>query len=105
MPGSRAADLGLSRGTVVQVSTQLIAEGWLVGTPGSGTRVAHVQGGPTMVGAARTQQPAGNAKPQLRMVDPRPGRPDLSTFPDTIKSRKANLWPKRMTCQGARRAP
>ncbi|GLY91932.1 PLP-dependent aminotransferase family protein [Actinoallomurus iriomotensis] len=48
LPGSRglAADLGLSRGTVVQVYTQLIAEGWLIGTPGSGTRVAGVPPGP-----------------------------------------------------------
>ncbi|MBN6052475.1 winged helix-turn-helix transcriptional regulator [Nonomuraea sp. RK-328] len=42
LPGSRAlaADLGISRGTVVQVYTQLIAEGWLAGAAGSGTRVA-----------------------------------------------------------------
>ena len=42
LPGSRslAADLGISRGTVVQAYTQLIAEGWLTGTTGSGTRVA-----------------------------------------------------------------
>ena len=40
LPGSRslAADLGISRGTVVQAYTQLIAEGWLTGTTGSGTR-------------------------------------------------------------------
>jgi DNA-binding transcriptional MocR family regulator len=33
LPGSRslAADLGISRGTVVQAYTQLIAEGWLTG--------------------------------------------------------------------------
>jgi GntR family transcriptional regulator/MocR family aminotransferase len=33
LPGSRslAADLGISRGTVVQTYTQLIAEGWLTG--------------------------------------------------------------------------
>jgi GntR family transcriptional regulator/MocR family aminotransferase len=42
LPGSRslAADMGLSRGTVVQVYAQLTAEGWLVGVAGSGTRVA-----------------------------------------------------------------
>ena len=44
LPGSRslAADLGISRGTVVQAYTQLIAEGWLVGAAGSGTRVAEL---------------------------------------------------------------
>ena len=46
LPGSRslAADLGISRGTVVQAYTQLIAEGWLTGTTGSGTRVADLPG-------------------------------------------------------------
>jgi GntR family transcriptional regulator/MocR family aminotransferase len=46
LPGSRslAADLGISRGTVVQAYTQLIAEGWLTGAPGSGTRVADLPG-------------------------------------------------------------
>jgi GntR family transcriptional regulator / MocR family aminotransferase len=42
LPGrcSVAADPGISRGTVVQAYTQLIAEGWLTGTTGSGTRGA-----------------------------------------------------------------
>ena len=42
LPASRglAADLGISRGTVVQAYAQLTAEGWLVGLAGSGTRVA-----------------------------------------------------------------
>ena len=36
LPGSRslAADLGISRGTVVQAYAQLIAEGWLTGATG-----------------------------------------------------------------------
>ncbi|MGH3382823.1 MAG: PLP-dependent aminotransferase family protein, partial [Actinoallomurus sp.] len=44
LPGSRslAADLGLSRGTVVEVYAQLAVEGWLVGSPGSGTSVAEL---------------------------------------------------------------
>lgn len=64
LPGSRslAADLGLSRGTVVQVCNQLIAEGWLVGTPGSGTRVADVPGGPVVAGAVPGREPADRAK-------------------------------------------
>jgi GntR family transcriptional regulator / MocR family aminotransferase len=85
LPGSRslAADLGISRGTVVQAYAQLTAEGWLVGRPGSGTRVADLPdlpvsgvrpapGGPVPASAA-----AGVA------VDLRPGRPDLSSFPRT----------------------
>ena len=52
LPGSRslAADLGISRGTVVQAYAQLIAEGWLTGTTGSGTRVADLPGAGPMAG-------------------------------------------------------
>ncbi|WP_328328701.1 PLP-dependent aminotransferase family protein [Kribbella sp. NBC_00382] len=44
LPGTRslAGDLGVARGTVVQVYSQLVAEGWLVGNPGAGTQVAAV---------------------------------------------------------------
>lgn len=80
LPGSRslAADLGISRGTVVQAYAQLIAEGWLTGTTGSGTRVADLPGpGP----AAAGEDPAPAAA--RLAVDLRPGRPDLSSFPRT----------------------
>ena len=80
LPGSRslAADLGISRGTVVQAYAQLIAEGWLTGTTGSGTRVADLPGpGPAMAG----EDPAPAAA--RLAVDLRPGRPDLSSFPRT----------------------
>ncbi len=80
LPGSRslAADLGISRGTVVQAYAQLTAEGWLIGTRGSGTRVADLASG----------RPAGGgpdpAPPVKRLaIDLRPGRPDLSSFPRT----------------------
>ena len=55
LPGSRslAADLGISRGTVVQAYTQLIAEGWLTGAPGSGTRVADLPGSGLAAGGGR----------------------------------------------------
>jgi GntR family transcriptional regulator / MocR family aminotransferase len=97
LPGSRAlaADLGLSRGTVVQAYTQLVAEGWLIGTSGSGTRVAAysphsptgleersprsravVRGEPE---PARATGPS--APPTAPVVDLRPGRPNLSSFP------------------------
>src|ERR1700761_5825342 len=41
LPSSRtlAADLGIARNTVADAYTQLVAEGWLVAKPGSGTRV------------------------------------------------------------------
>jgi GntR family transcriptional regulator / MocR family aminotransferase len=81
LPGSRglAADLGISRGTVVQTYAQLAAEGWLVGTPGSGTRVADrplFEAGP---GGGPDLSPA-----TARLaIDLRPGRPDMSSFPRT----------------------
>jgi GntR family transcriptional regulator / MocR family aminotransferase len=79
LPGSRglAADLGISRGTVVQAYSQLTAEGWLVGTVGSGTRVADLPPGPTAGGP----DPSPAAK--RLAFDLRPGRPDLSSFPRT----------------------
>jgi GntR family transcriptional regulator/MocR family aminotransferase len=80
LPGSRslAADLGISRGTVVQAYAQLIAEGWLTGTTGSGTRVADLPAGPA---AGAGEDPAPTAA--RLAVDLRPGRPDLSSFPRT----------------------
>jgi GntR family transcriptional regulator/MocR family aminotransferase len=80
LPGSRslAADLGISRGTVVQAYAQLIAEGWLTGTTGSGTRVADLPG----PGSAMAGEDPAPAAARLA-VDLRPGRPDLSSFPRT----------------------
>ncbi|GII59326.1 GntR family transcriptional regulator [Planotetraspora thailandica] len=80
LPGTRglAADLGLSRGTVVQAYTQLIAEGWLTGTRGSGTWVADV------LPESHTGEDAGHGSLEPRAAplgDLRPGRPDVSTFP------------------------
>ncbi|TDE37172.1 PLP-dependent aminotransferase family protein [Nonomuraea mesophila] len=89
LPGSRslAADLGVSRGTVVQAYTQLIAEGWLTGAPGSGTSVATppaptTEPGETAVAAAgqgREAEPGDGPW----SVDLRPGRPDVGLFPRT----------------------
>ena len=81
LPGSRslAADLGISRGTVVQAYTQLIAEGWLTGTTGSGTRVADLPGAGSVAGLGEDLTPAA----ARLAVDLRPGRPDLSSFPRT----------------------
>lgn len=78
LPGTRglADDLGIARGTVVAAYAQLVAEGWLVSATGSGTRVADVE-----------VRPAGSrAAPVRRVVDLRPGRPDLSLFPHGLWS-------------------
>jgi GntR family transcriptional regulator / MocR family aminotransferase len=79
LPGTRslAADLGLSRGTVVQVFAQLVAEGWLVGVAGSGTVVGTVP-------AASVHREADGPRARsasVPAIDLRPGRPDLSAFP------------------------
>jgi GntR family transcriptional regulator/MocR family aminotransferase len=76
LPPSRqlARDLGVARGTVVDVYGQLVQDGYLTAQVGSGTRVAAI--------AARP--PAEHAPPvPAPMYDLRPGGPDLSAFPRT----------------------
>ncbi len=72
LPGTRslAADLGVARGTVVEAFEQLVAEGWLVGVHGSGTRVADTVPVAPEPALQRTAE-----------IDLRPGRPDLGAFP------------------------
>jgi GntR family transcriptional regulator/MocR family aminotransferase len=65
-----ATDLGVARGTVVQVFAQLTAEGWLTAVGGSGTRVADV---------TTTERPPVTSHPAR--LDLRPGRPDVAAFP------------------------
>jgi GntR family transcriptional regulator / MocR family aminotransferase len=81
LPGTRslAADLGLSRGTVVQAFSQLVAEGWLVGVAGSGTVVG------TIPAASDDREPLRRSAPVVpgSEIDLRPGRPDLGAFPRT----------------------
>lgn len=77
LPSSRglARDLGLSRGTVLDAYTQLLAEGYILTRPGAVTAVADVSVAP--------DEPvdAGATPPRVR-VDFRPGLLDLaSTFP------------------------
>jgi GntR family transcriptional regulator / MocR family aminotransferase len=87
LPGSRslAADLGISRGTVVMAYTQLIAEGWLTGALGSGTRVADLPGSAPAGGSAPAAGGGPDPSPTAARlaIDLRPGRPDLSSFPRT----------------------
>ena len=76
LPSSRALarDLGLARNTVAAAYAQLVAEGWLEGRQGAGTRVALLP-----LGIA----PAASAPPPRRapQFDLRPGVPDLTSFP------------------------
>ncbi|HWD02132.1 MAG TPA: aminotransferase class I/II-fold pyridoxal phosphate-dependent enzyme [Amycolatopsis sp.] len=76
LPGTRslASDLGIARGTVVEAYAQLVAEGWHVSETGSGTRVAATR---------LPSSPAAN-ETSARLVDLRPGRPDLSLFPHAL---------------------
>ena len=76
LPSSRslARDLGLSRNTIAGAYGQLVAEGWLEGKQGSGTRVAsHPSAAPP---APSAPPPGAEAR-----FDLRPGRPDLAAFP------------------------
>lgn len=68
-----AADLGVSRGIVVEAYAQLVAEGYLVAQPRSALRVADVA--PPATTPARTR-----AAPEPRF-DLRAGAPDLTLFP------------------------
>ncbi|SDZ15445.1 GntR family transcriptional regulator / MocR family aminotransferase [Amycolatopsis xylanica] len=76
VPSTRALahDLGIARGTVTRVYTDLAAEGYLLISQGAPTRVA--------TAVARPQPPPRRppGTPESRWTL-RPGRPDLSTFP------------------------
>jgi GntR family transcriptional regulator/MocR family aminotransferase len=75
LPSSRAlaGQLGLARGTVVEVYSQLAAEGYLRTRPGAATEVAHRPLPQARVNAERA--------PARLVADFRLGRPDLSMFP------------------------
>jgi GntR family transcriptional regulator/MocR family aminotransferase len=75
LPSSRAfaAQLGVSRGIVVEAYEQLIAEGYLAARPGGATHVAQAA---APVASHRSRPPT--PRPE---IDFRPGRPDLDEFP------------------------
>lgn len=81
LPSSRGLceDLGVSRGMVVECYEQLIAEGYLVGAPGSGTRVAPGVSEPTL----RSQQLQNTSPTTHPRVDVNfeYGVPDLRSAP------------------------
>ncbi|HEX2221944.1 MAG TPA: PLP-dependent aminotransferase family protein [Candidatus Limnocylindria bacterium] len=76
MPSTRAlaAQLGVSRGVVVEAYEQLAAEGYLAPRAGGVTRVA-----PQAVASAA--QATRAMEPPRPRIDFRPGRPDVSEFP------------------------
>jgi len=76
LPSTRtlAADLGLSRGVVVECYEQLTAEGYLTSVRGSRTRVAEIR---TEALATPPVAP-GIGEPRY---DFRPGTPDVASFP------------------------
>jgi GntR family transcriptional regulator / MocR family aminotransferase len=75
LPSSRAlaAQLGVSRGIVVEAYDQLVAEGYLDARPGGATTVANAA-------VATNPRPPRDAAPAID-IDLRPGRPDLDEFP------------------------
>ncbi|WP_433329459.1 PLP-dependent aminotransferase family protein [Spirillospora sp. CA-294931] len=78
IPPSRrlAAELGISRGVVVEAYDQLVAEGYLVSTPGSYTRVAAA---PEQI----VTEPAAPPSPGPR-IDFGYGRTDAASFPRAV---------------------
>ena len=91
LPSSRAlaADLGVTRGVVVDAYDQLRAEGYIATRPGAGTIVGpQAAGQPGRAGAARRRESRGTAgRPQPAPAatgpryDFRPGMPDLGLVP------------------------
>ena len=80
LPSTRrlAEHLGVSRGTVVEVYGQLVAEGYVDSAVGSGTRVARIPG---VERRDRTEAPpAASARPK-REIDFEYGIPDLDSVP------------------------
>jgi GntR family transcriptional regulator/MocR family aminotransferase len=91
LPSSRAmaAELGISRGLVLECYSQLQAEGFLTSRGGSATRVSG--------GALTPSAPPAKPAPVPRLdVDFRPGVPDLTSFP-----RRDWAWALRESCRNA----
>jgi GntR family transcriptional regulator/MocR family aminotransferase len=90
LPSSRAlaAELGISRGLVLECYSQLQAEGFLTSRTGSATRVAEgASGRPASGRPVRSPAPATAPEPTGPIPSPRlavdfvPGVPDLTSFP------------------------
>src|SRR5436305_2390270 len=92
LPSSRllAAELGISRGLVLECYGQLQAEGFLTSRSGSATRVA------ANVPALPAAPPVRAAPASRLTVDFRPAVPDLNSFP-----RRDWAWALREACANA----
>src|SRR5690348_449629 len=107
LPGSRslAADLGISWGAVVQAYAQLIAEGWLTGTTGSGTRVADLPGpGPATAGDDPRRRRHGSRStcgPDARTSVHSPERTGLRASAAPCPPRPTRTWttPSPLACR------
>jgi GntR family transcriptional regulator / MocR family aminotransferase len=104
LPATRvlARDLGLSRGTVVEVYEQLIAEGYLTARQGSGTEVARTAAAP-----APLREPEQPAAPRY---DFHPGVPDVTSFPvdqwvRALRRALRGVRPERLGYEDARGTP
>jgi GntR family transcriptional regulator/MocR family aminotransferase len=84
LPSTRslAFELGVSRATVTDAYAQLVAEGYLVGQVGSGTRVADAPRATTSA-----TPPTAHRPPPTWRFDLRPGVPDLQKFPRRVIER------------------
>ena len=80
LPSTRqlASSLGVSRGTVVEVYEQLVAEGYVDSAVGSGTRVARI---PAVDRRDRTTVPPSAAAQPTFEIDFEYGIPDLNSVP------------------------
>ena len=80
LPSSRtlATDLAVARGTVTEAYDQLVAEGWLIARPGSGTSVAWAA---EHDAAERRDRRRHRDAPHEPRHDLRTGNPDVSAFP------------------------
>jgi GntR family transcriptional regulator / MocR family aminotransferase len=80
LPPSRtlAADIGVSRGPVVEAYEQLAAEGLLVSRQGAGTWVAGLSGRPAGPAGPAADPATATAPARYDMM---PGTPDLAGFP------------------------
>jgi GntR family transcriptional regulator/MocR family aminotransferase len=82
LPSTRrmAELLGVSRGTVVEVYEQLLAEGYVESAVGSGTRVAAIPGGSALETAKPESEP-DPPPPSALVADFEYGIPDLNSVP------------------------